>query len=58
MNENNNNSAVHVPLSVASAFEDLETRFILNLPDEELENSARLFFQLEQAWWFYEDFLA
>jgi len=58
MSENNNNSAVHVPLSVAAAFEDLETRFILNLPDEELENSARLFFQLEQAWWFYEDFLA
>ena len=40
------------------AFEDLEARFLLNLPREELETIHRLFFQIEQAYWFYEDFLA
>jgi mRNA-decapping enzyme subunit 2 len=44
--------------SLREAFEDLETRFILNLPDEELQTPERLFFQIEQAWWFYEDFVA
>ena len=42
---------------VQEAIEDLETRFLLMLSDEELEVSDRLFFQIEQAWWFYEDFL-
>ncbi len=32
-------------------------KFILNLPDEELASSIRIFFQLEQAWWFYDDFI-
>ena len=31
---------------------------MLNLPREELETIHRLFFQIEQAYWFYEDFLA
>lgn len=44
--------------SLKEAFEDLETRFILNLPDAELQTPERLFFQVEQAWWFYEDFVA
>jgi len=39
------------------ALEDVHTRFILNLPAEELATSDRIFFQIEQAWWFYEDFL-
>jgi hypothetical protein len=39
------------------ALEDVHTRFILNLPEEELASSDRLFFQIEQAWWFYEDFI-
>jgi mRNA-decapping enzyme subunit 2 len=26
------------------------------LPDEELSSFERIFFQLEQAWWQYEDF--
>ncbi len=39
------------------ALEDVHTRFILNLPEEELTSSDRLFFQIEQAWWFYEDFI-
>ncbi|KJA29119.1 hypothetical protein HYPSUDRAFT_127964 [Hypholoma sublateritium FD-334 SS-4] len=37
--------------------EDLSTRFILNLPDEELTSLERLCFQVEQAHWFYEDFI-
>lgn len=39
-------------------FEDLESRFLLNLPEEELASGERLFFQVEQAFWFYEDFYA
>lgn len=39
------------------ALEDVATRFIVNLPHEELTSPARLFFQLEQAWWYYEDFI-
>lgn len=39
------------------AMDDVHTRFILNLPDEELQSAPRIFFQLEQAWWFYDDFI-
>ena len=39
------------------AMDDVHTRFILNLPDEELRSVPRIFFQLEQAWWFYDDFV-
>ncbi len=37
-------------------FDDLVVRFILNAPEEEYENTHRLFFQIEQANWFYCDF--
>ncbi|TFY78991.1 hypothetical protein EWM64_g5020, partial [Hericium alpestre] len=37
--------------------EDLTSRFILNLPDEELASLERICFQVEQAHWFYEDFI-
>ncbi|KAJ7092717.1 Dcp2, box A domain-containing protein [Mycena epipterygia] len=37
--------------------EDLSSRFILNLPDEELASLERICFQVEQAHWFYEDFI-
>lgn len=39
------------------ALDEVHTRFVLNLPDSELETADRIFFQLEQAWWFYEDFI-
>ena len=39
------------------ALEDVHTRFLLNLPDSELQTPDRIFFQLEQAWWFYEDWI-
>ncbi len=45
-------------LTLESCLEDVETRFLYNLPEEELSRSERLFFQIEQAWWFYEDFMA
>ena len=38
------------------ALDDVHTRFVLNLPEEELQSADRIFFQLEQAWWFYDDF--
>ncbi|KZT44377.1 DCP2-domain-containing protein [Sistotremastrum suecicum HHB10207 ss-3] len=37
--------------------EDLSSRFILNLPDEELSSIERVCFQVEQAHWYYEDFV-
>ncbi|KAG5647978.1 hypothetical protein DXG03_007012 [Asterophora parasitica] len=37
--------------------EDLSSRFILNLPDDELASLERICFQVEQAHWFYEDFI-
>ena len=40
------------------ALKDVATRFLTHLPPSELESADRLFFQLEQAHWFYEDFLA
>ena len=39
------------------ALDDVHTRFILNLPSNELSSPDRIFFQLEQAWWFYDDFI-
>ncbi|KAL3798078.1 hypothetical protein HJC23_012369 [Cyclotella cryptica] len=39
------------------AMDDVHTRFILNLPSYELASPTRIFFQLEQAWWFYDDFI-
>lgn len=44
--------------SLDQALEDVEARFLYNLPESELNQVDRLFFQLEQAWWFYEDFMA
>ena len=43
-------------LSLDEALEDVEVRFLYNLPTSELMKSERLFFQIEQAHWFYEDF--
>jgi len=39
------------------AMEDVHTRFLLNLPAEELATADRILFQIEQAWWFYEDWI-
>jgi mRNA-decapping enzyme subunit 2 len=39
------------------AMDDLTSRFILNLPDDELASLERVCFQVEQAHWYYEDFI-
>ena len=44
-------------ISYEEALDEVHTRFILNLPPSELQSSDRIFFQLEQAWWYYDDFL-
>ncbi|KAA8499128.1 m7GpppN-mRNA hydrolase [Porphyridium purpureum] len=36
--------------------DDLCSRFLLSLPDSEFEDSARIFFAIEAAYWFYDDF--
>lgn len=36
------------------ALDDVHSRFILNLPENELSSADRIFFQLEQAHWYYE----
>ena len=41
----------------AAVLGDLCLRFILNVPSEELRSTERLLFQVEQAHWFYEDFV-
>ena len=41
----------------ADVLGDLCLRFILNVPSEELRSTERLLFQVEQAHWFYEDFV-
>ena len=45
-------------MTLDAAMLEVEARFLLNLPEEELASVERLFFQLEQAHWYYEDFLA
>lgn len=47
-----------VPLTLDEALDKVEARFLYNLPADELSNIERLFFQIEQAHWFYEDFIA
>ncbi|EMR10327.1 hypothetical protein PNEG_01583 [Pneumocystis murina B123] len=37
--------------------DDLSVRFIVNLPEEELGSIPRICFQIEQAHWYYEDFI-
>ncbi|KAL8730351.1 MAG: hypothetical protein Q9166_004116 [cf. Caloplaca sp. 2 TL-2023] len=41
----------------ATWLDDLCVRFIINLPQEELESVERICFQVEEAQWYYEDFI-
>jgi len=45
-------------LTLADAMDDLKVRFLLSIPEDELKWDRRVFFQLEQAHWYYEDFFA
>ncbi|KAL0482743.1 mRNA-decapping enzyme subunit 2 [Acrasis kona] len=47
-----NQNVVHL----AEVLEDLLIRFVLNCPKEEQNTVERMFFQLEEAYWFYLDF--
>lgn len=44
-------------LTTTQGLDDLCVRFIVNLPQEELESVERICFQVEEAQWFYEDFI-
>lgn len=44
--------------SMGEVMDELQSRFLVNLPASELTASERLFFQIEQCYWFYEDFYA
>ncbi|KAF8527920.1 Dcp2, box A domain-containing protein [Hysterangium stoloniferum] len=43
--------------SFEEVLEELSSRFILNLPEDELAEVERVCFQVEQAHWYYEDFI-
>ncbi|KAH8148410.1 uncharacterized protein LAJ45_07512 [Morchella importuna] len=43
--------------TLPETLDDLCVRFILNIPEEELNSIERLSFQIEAAQWYYEDFL-
>lgn len=43
--------------SLQSVLEDLLVRFVINCPSEDLSSIERVFFQLEEAQWFYVDFI-
>ncbi|PWZ01006.1 DCP2-domain-containing protein [Testicularia cyperi] len=49
--------AAYKGLNFSETLEDLSSRFIVNLPSDELSSIERICFQVEQAHWFYEDFL-
>jgi mRNA-decapping enzyme subunit 2 len=44
-------------MTLADWLDDLTVRFLLNLPPAELSSVPRLCFQVEEAQWFYEDFI-
>ncbi|KAJ3053442.1 mRNA-decapping enzyme subunit 2 [Rhizophlyctis rosea] len=46
-----------VNMSFEEVLDDLQSRFIINIPEEELSSVERICFQIEQAHWFYEDFV-
>ena len=45
-------------LTLEEALAEVETRFLLQLPDSELIRPDRLLFWIQEASWFYDDFFA
>ncbi|RKP14875.1 DCP2-domain-containing protein [Piptocephalis cylindrospora] len=43
--------------TIAEVLDDLAARFLINVPDAELASLERIHFQIEQAHWYYEDFV-
>eukprot|EP00939_MAST-03C_sp_MAST-3C-sp1_P003332 g3332.t1 len=52
------NKSSHGGVTLQNAVDNVMSRFVLSWPEEIPLDSTRLFFQLEQAHWFYEDFFA
>ena len=51
---------IYIPINqmtLVDWLDDLTVRFLLNLPPAELSSVPRLCFQVEEAQWFYEDFI-
>lgn len=44
--------------TLEETLQDVEARFLNNLPNSELNKAERLFFQIEEAYWYYEDYKA
>jgi len=54
MDSNNSKQGEHsIPIDVLN---DLSSRFIINVPEEERKDPVRILFQVELAHWFYLDF--
>ncbi|KAL9651664.1 hypothetical protein ABK040_001609 [Willaertia magna] len=51
-----NETKHHRGKSLEEVLDELCVKFILNCPEEEHESFDRLFFQIEEAYWFYLDF--
>ncbi|KAH8100705.1 pyrophosphatase DCP2 [Cristinia sonorae] len=56
-NNHNNHRTPTLQQKLHECLEDLSSRFILNLPEVELASLERVCFQVEQAHWYYEDFI-
>ena len=45
-------------ISLAEVFDDITARFFANLPRSEVNSSERMFVQLTEAHWFFQDFFS
>ncbi|KAL8662634.1 MAG: hypothetical protein Q9202_004592 [Teloschistes flavicans] len=52
-----NEAFEQVMTKLTARLDDLCVRFIINLPKEELKSVERICFQVEEAQWYYEDFI-
>ncbi|KAF9700690.1 hypothetical protein EKO04_001932 [Ascochyta lentis] len=50
-------TSTNTKMTLVDWLDDLCVRFIVNLPQEELLSVERICFQIEEAQWFYEDFI-
>lgn len=55
MSINLNDGLLNQPID--RVFEDILVRFVVNVPKEDLSSLERFFFQVEEAHWFYMDFV-
>jgi mRNA-decapping enzyme subunit 2 len=55
--EGTTNVPAHASSPMTTALEECEVKFLLSLPASELQSAARLFMNIEQAYWYYDDHL-